>query len=197
MMRIVLVLLLLGFPIRLPGAAAQGVKLPQTPAEAVAALPGELGGWRRGSITDFEQRPNGAGLGAAAEYRPAAGAGVATVYLYDRGIAALPDGTASPQVEAELAQAMKEVELLAAQRRYRVEGRLPAEPVRGPGGRPALACEAVTLAFEGGSRSDGFVCIGVLRGRFLKLRLSLPAGAPEAEAELLQALGREAVAAAR
>ena len=198
MMRVSIGLLLLAAP-----ASAQAVKAAPGPVEAIAALPGELAGWRRGTITDFETRPGGAGLGAAAEYRPAAGGpGVATLYIYDRGQndgaeAALPEGVSSPQVEAELTQAVREVEMLAAQRRYRLEGRLPAEPVPGPDGRPALRCESLALAFEGGNRADGFVCVGVVRGRFLKLRMTLPPGPAEAERQAVQALGREAVAAAR
>lgn len=201
-MRILLALSLLA----LPGlAAAQQApnqpapnqpapKLPETPLQLIAALPEAAAGWRRGEVTDFEARPNGAGLGAAAEYRPVAGGpGVATVYRYDRG---LEPAAAAASVEAELSQAVREVEILGPQRRYRVDGRLPAEPVPGPDGRPALRCEALGLAFEGGNRAEGFVCLGVVRGRFLKLRMTLPPGPPEAAAQMVQALGQAVVAAA-
>ena len=117
--------------------AAPVPKLPETPLQLVASLPELAAGWRRGEVTDFEARPNGAGLGAAAEYRPAAGGpGVATVYRYDRG---LEPAAAVASLEAELSQAVREVEILGPHRRYRVDGRLPAEPVPGPDGQPRCA----------------------------------------------------------
>src|SRR4051812_7695361 len=74
-------------------AAADGMKGPPSMADAAAALPAELAGWRRGAVTDFAQSPGGADLGAAVEYRPIIGGpGVATVYLYDRGRTGLPEG---------------------------------------------------------------------------------------------------------
>lgn len=173
-----------------PGVGAQPVasKLPATPLQQVAALPEVLAGWRRGQVTDFEARPNGAGLGAAAEYRPEAGGpGVATLYRYDRG---LSEAAALASMPAELDQAVREVEMLGPQRRYRVEGRAPAAPL------PPLRCEYLVLAFEGGARAESFICLGVVRGGYLKLRLTLPPAAPGVAEQTVQALLREAVAAA-
>ncbi|MDN3565737.1 hypothetical protein ACFQY5_11360 [Paeniroseomonas aquatica] len=194
-----LVLSLLTAPALAGPVAAQslapGFKQPETPLQMVAALPEVAAGWRRGAVTDFEARPNGAGLGAGAEYRPAAGGpGVATVYRYDRGLA---PAVALASLDAEMDQAMREVELLGPQRRYRVEGRQPAEPVTGPDGRPVLRCEALVLTFEGGPRAEGSFCLGLVRGRFLKLRMTLPPGAPGAAAAAVQAFGREIVAVAQ
>lgn len=195
MKRVILVVpLLVAAALADPVAAQPALKLPETPLQLVAALPELAAGWRRGAVTDFEARPNGAGLGAAAEYRPAAGGpGVATVYRYDRG---LQPAVALVSLEAELDQAMREVELLGPQRRYRVEGRQPAEPVAGPDGPPALRCAALVLAFEGGIRAESTLCLGLVRGRFLKLRMTLPLAAPGAAAQVVQAFGREVVAAA-
>ena len=191
-MRILLALPLLAMPGL--AAAQPAPKLPETPLQLVAALPEVAAGWRRGEVSDFEARPNGAGLGAAVEYRPAAGGpGVATVYRYDRG---LEPAVAAASLEAELSQAVREVEILGPQRRYRVEGRLPAEPVPGPDGAPALRCEALGLAFEGAGRAESFLCLGLVRARFLKLRMTLPLGAPGVAAQQVQALGQEVVAAA-
>ena len=66
----------------------------------------------------------------------------------------------------------------------------------GPDGRPALRCEALGLAFEGGSRAESTLCLGVVRGRFLKLRMTLPLGPPGVAAQQVQALGQAVVAAA-
>lgn len=170
MRRMMLAMLLLAGP-----AAAQG---PVPMAEQAAALPAELAGWRRGAVTDFARQPGGAGLGAAVEYRPVVGgAGVATVYLYDRGLAGLPEGVASDQVAGEIRAAVGEIEAVGPLRRFTVAGRGAVTDIPGTGGRPGLRCEPLLLAFEGGNRADSYVCLGVLGGHFLKLRMTLPASA--------------------
>lgn len=179
-------------------AAAQPAPAPAAtdPAEAVADLPAAVAGLRRGAVTDFEARPGGAGLGAAVEYRPAAGgAGVASVYWYDRGRTDLSEGARSLATDRELETARQEVVTLAPFRRYGVDASRPAPDVPGPDGRPALQCLRLDLLFEGGARSDSFVCAGVLRGRFLKLRVSLPAAPEDVSERTMQAFGREVVAA--
>ena len=198
MIRFAAVLLLLAAAALVGPVAAQptpaAIKLPESPLQRIAALPELAAGWRRSDVTDFESRPKGGGLGAAAGYRPVAGgAGVATAYGYDRG---LEPAAAAASLEAELTQAVREVDLHGPHRRYRLEGHLPAEPVPGPDGRPALRCEQLGMAFKGGHRAESFLCVGVVRGQFLKLRMTLPPGPPGAAAQQLQALGQEIVAAA-
>lgn len=176
-------------------AAAQEAKGIATPLQRIAGLPAEASGWRRANITDFEARPNGAGLGAAAEYRPSLGGpGVATLYLYDR---ALPGGANAESLAAELTQAAREIEMLGPTRRYRVEARLPGPVITLPSGAEAMRCEEFILAFDGGPRSDSYLCLGLARGAFLKLRMTLPAGVPAVEAQQLQMLGGELAAAIR
>jgi hypothetical protein len=180
-----LLLALLALP-----AAAQPVR------QAVwlaATMPAEAAGLARGPIADFESRPGGAGLGAALEYRPAQGSGVATVYAYDRG----RPGLGPTEVAAEIEAALGEIRALALARRYEVAqvSELPAVP--GPDGAPALRCLGVVLLYEGVRPADSFLCIGVEAGRLLKLRMTLPQGGGEAGQAQLQALGRAVVAAAR
>ena len=190
MRRMVLAMLLLAGP-----AAAQGLKGPVPMADAAAALPAEIAGWRRGAVTDFAQRPGGAGLGAAVEYRPVIGGpGVATVYLYDRGLAGLPDGVASGQLAGELRAAVGEVEAIGPTRRFQVAGRGAETDIPGAGGRPGLRCEPLLLAFDGGNRADSYVCLGVVTGRFLKLRMTLPASAEALSAKALAAFGEALLA---
>lgn len=163
-------------PLLVPGAAAaQG---PLAMAEAAAALPGEIAGWRRGAVTDFARQPGGAGRGAAVEYRPVVGGpGVATVYLYDRGLAGLSEDAASDQVASEIRTAVGEVEAVGPARRFQVAGRGTLLEIAGAGGRPGLRCAPLLLAFEGGNRADSYVCLGMVSGHFLKLRMTLPASA--------------------
>ncbi|GGC47069.1 hypothetical protein GCM10011504_26920 [Siccirubricoccus deserti] len=165
---------------------------PVSPAAAVAMLPETIAGWRRGAVTDFSPRPGGAGLGAAVEYRPeAGGAGVATVYVYDRGRTRLRDGADSPEVAEELDTALREIDTLGPVRHYRVESRRPATAP------PGLRCEAMVMRFEGGVQADSLVCLGVARGRFLKLRLTLPARDAVAAERIAAELGAAMVAASR
>ncbi len=190
MRRMVLAMLLLAGPV-----AAQGLKGPVPMADAAAALPAELAGWRRGAVADFAQRPGGAGLGAAVEYRPLiGGSGVATVYLYDRGMAGLPEGVASEQVAGEIRAAVGEIEAVGPLRRFQVAGRGTELDIPGPGGRPGLHCAPLLLAFEGGNRADSYVCLGVVGGRFLKLRMTLPATAEELSGKVLTGFGQALLA---
>ena len=146
MRRMVLAMLLLAGP-----AAAQGPKGPVPMADMAAALPVELAGWRRGAVADFAQQPGGAGLGAAVEYRPViGGAGVATVYLYDRGMAGLPEGVASDQVAGEIRAAVGEVEAVGPLRRFQVAGRgTLGSDIPGTGGRPRPALRAAAAGLRG------------------------------------------------
>ncbi|MDO9711017.1 hypothetical protein [Paracraurococcus lichenis] len=186
----VLALLLLAGP-----AAGQGLKGPAPVESRLGGLPADLAGWRRGAVTDFESRPGGAGLGAGAEFRPAVGGpGVATVYLYDRGMTGLREGIGSPEVEGEIRTAVGEIEAVGQLRRYRVAGRGAPLDIAGPGGRPGLRCQPLVLAFEGGNRADSTVCVGVVQGRFLKLRMTLPATAEDVSAKVLAGFGQAVLA---
>ena len=190
MRRMMLAMLLLAGPV-----AAQGVKGPASMVDAAAALPLELAGWQRGTVTDFAQRPGGAGLGAAVEYRPRpGGSGVATVYLYDRGQTGLPEGVASDAVAGEIRAAVAEVEAVGPMRRFQVAGRGAETEIRGAGGRPGLRCQPLVLAFEGGNRADSVVCLGVVTGHFLKLRMTLPATAEQLSGKVVAAFGEALLA---
>jgi len=171
-------------------AAAQGLKGPPPAADVAGMLPAELGAWRRGTVTEFESRPGGTGLGAAVEYRPSTGgAGVATVYLYDHGRTDLRDGIEAPVLEAELRGAVAEVEAIGPLRRYQVTERPAPFDVAAEGRRPGLRCQPLVLTFQGGTLADSYACLGVVGGRFLKLRMTLPASAEELSAKAVTAFG--------
>ena len=190
MRRMVLAMLLLAGPV-----AAQGPKGPASMGDAAAALPAELAGWRRGAVTDFAQRAGDAGLGAAVEYRPQiGGAGVATVYLYDRGRTGLPEGAASADVAGEIRAAVAEMEAVGPLRRFQIAGRGAETEIRGTGNRDGLRCQPLVLAFEGGNRADSVVCLGVVTGHFLKLRMTLPATAEELSGKVVTAFGEALLA---
>ncbi len=218
---LVLVLALaLGLPAGLPGllplsmpakAWAQPALLPGTlapigsaqvglaavgPAAALASImPMAAAGFTRVGFTDFAQHPGGAGLGVAVEYRPAeGGSGVATLYQYGHNQPV--EGPGSPPVQQELNAALADIRAVAPLRRYGVANAGETAPVTLPDGTPALRCVAMLLAYEGGVRAaDSLVCLGVVRGQFLKLRVTLPT---ERQGETLPraiTLGRVLVAA--
>ncbi|RAI58990.1 hypothetical protein [Roseicella frigidaeris] len=179
-----------GFLGLLGGLAVQAPAMGQSLAEAAAALPAEIAGWQRGAVLDFDARFAGAGLGAAIEYRPlAGGAGVATVYLYDRG-------RGDPPVD-EIRQAVDEVAALGPIRHFALAGRGRESLVAGPEGGPGLRCEALLLAFETGQRADSYVCLGRVGEHRLKLRMTLPAAAPGWSDGMLASFGRTLLAATR
>lgn len=155
--------------------AAPAQAQPTPPATVLDRLPPQLASFRRaGEVTDFgaQNRPD---LGAAVAYQPAAGPGVATVYVYDGGakFGALPPGPSAPAVSAQMRSALGDIEQMAATRRYSVAASAALPPVPGPDGRPALQCQRLLLQFERG-RSDSTLCLGVVARRFLKLRVTLP-----------------------
>ncbi|HYZ32274.1 MAG TPA: hypothetical protein VE684_08335 [Crenalkalicoccus sp.] len=180
-------------------AAATAAALPTpAPASLAEALPREAAGFVRGSATDFATRPGGeAGLGIGVEYRPVTGAaGVATVYLYDRRRADLPPGAESPAVRAELDTAQREIETLGPDRGYRIAARWAIAPLVGLDGVPALSCLRMVLAYISGLQADSFACVGVVQGRFVKLRMTLPAAQDGSAEQQLREFGVAVVTAA-
>ena len=175
-------------------AVAPKIGLP-TSLEVVQGLPAQLASFRRASdATDYEARPGGAGLGASANYQPAQARGIATIYVYDgyNPPRTLTPGAASPEVDRQVRNALAEIEAVAASRGYRVGAAADLPTAPGPDGRPALRCLRVVLQLERGP-SDSTLCVGVVSGRFLKLRVTAPAGAlPDRD---VQDLGAAAVAA--
>lgn len=153
------------------GPVAQG-----SPAQTVAALPQEVAGFRRyGELTDFEQRPNGAGLGASVHYQPLPNTTPSnvTVYVYTAGLSGLPDGPDSPAVATQMQRMGLEVNGVARQLGNTLMGEAGGPVIQGSNGRPALRCALYMIrrAADGG-QVDSYGCIGVVGGRFLKIRMT-------------------------
>jgi hypothetical protein len=186
-----------------PAGAAPTRKPPPPPlrgsvAETIASLPADLAGWRRGATTDFAQGPGGPALGQAVEYRPPGGPGVVTVYAYDRGLPLQRDGLAAPALAAEeMATARSELVALGPYRGYQVLGFGDGPVLAGAAGQPALRCDTALLAFVSGPQAEAFICLGVHRGRFLKLRLTLPAWKPDLNERVLRGFVAALLEAAR
>jgi len=163
------------------------------PMAQVAALPAQLAGFQRGQVTDYATLSGDPGLGASVEYRAPEGA-IATVYIYDRGRQDLVGDARLPAILEELQIALREVNALAAARRYRVvTDRAMPDILDGPN-RTRFRCRALDLAFEDGRHLDSFICATVRQARFLKLRLSALATTPGAADARATAFGRALLA---
>ena len=64
----------------------------------------------------------------------------------------------------------------------------------GPGGRPALRCLRYGMLPETGVAAESHLCVGVLRGRLLKLRITQPSAPGTRDREVV-AMGAAVVAA--
>lgn len=176
------------------GAAAQA----PGPVQIIEALPSELGGFVRfGQLTDFEARPNGAGLGASREFREPESGAVGTVYIYARRRKDLVEGAGNPAVEQELVTAGQEIERAGTTRNYTIASRGRAPDMPGGGKPPALRCDSYVVSFANGNTTDSYACVGVRNGRFLKLRVSVPRRPGVAPEALLTRFGVAALNAVR
>lgn len=167
------------------------------PAQIVQSLPAELAGFRRhGDVFDYERRQGGAGFGASVEYRApdAGGAAIATVYVYSANLTGLRDGAGGPEIHDQFAAMTREVEAVQAQRGNRLTTTTQIAPVPGRGGGAALACWQYHLVRAEGQPIDSYGCLGILGGRFVKIRLTFP-GADPAHPRVLAGFGRAVVAA--
>lgn len=173
------------------GPMAQG-----TPLQTVSALPQDVFGFRRaGDPTDFEQRSPG--LGASVEYRARLGTAnaVATVYVYTAGQSGLPEGPDSPAVQAQMLNMGREVDAVARQRGNTLMGEGSGPAIIGRTGRPALRCAQYMIRAANGGQVDSYGCIGVVGGRFLKIRLSSGNPSGQVNQAALNAFGRGIVMA--
>jgi hypothetical protein len=159
----------------LPAQHALGSSTSASPVEILKAMPGELAGFTRlGQLTDYEARPNGAGLGASINFLEPRTRATVTVYVYARGRTDLMEGVGSPEVEQELDSSRQALErgIIGGVRTYTVSGRSRVADLPGGSKLPALRCDAYVLNFENDFTADSYICVGVLRGRFLKLHFT-------------------------
>ncbi|WP_426959076.1 hypothetical protein [Muricoccus radiodurans] len=150
-------------------------------AQAISALPMEIAGYRRNpQLTDFEARPNGAGLGAGADYQGGPGDPAVTVFLYDRRRGTLSGDANHHVVSEELDMSSREIAGVGAQRGYRVAARRRLPDLVGPAG-PALRCDQYDLAYNDNTVATSYACLGLAGGRIFKFRAThgrRPAGGP-------------------
>ncbi|MCK8785803.1 hypothetical protein M0638_15595 [Roseomonas sp. NAR14] len=152
-----------------PVAGAPGVS---AAARAAEALPPMLASFRRsGPVTDFEQRPGGAGLGAAVPYAPTGGERMAaTVFIYDRGRRP-PDGD-GPEVAAEFRLAAAELDAAMRAGIYRSVSFANGMGVRSAATARSFRCANFRITQQDGAPTGSSLCVAVQRGMFVKVRLT-------------------------
>lgn len=166
--------------IALSVAAAVLLALPAIARAPDFDFPAEVAGFARGPRTDYEARAPG--LGYSVVYTN--GRWKADIYVYDAGVANIPDGASSPVVTGQLAQAAGDVRTAVAQGIYRGSEDRGAERLPGEAGA-RLTCRAFTIDHPALGPTESLLCLTGLRGQFVKFRLSGPAAKqpPKAEAE--------------
>lgn len=144
------------------------------------AFPAEVAGFVRGPRTDYESRAPG--LGSSVVYTN--GRWKADVYVYDLGQAAIPDGPSSPEAQAQVEQAGREIGAMVKRGVYRGSEDRGAVHLKGAAGK-ALTCRAFGIDHRELGATDSLLCLTGLRGKFVKFRLSGPTEKqpPRAEAE--------------
>lgn len=151
-----------------PGGRDTGARPPL--ATQTARLPPDLAGFRRGPVTDFEATSPGYGHGV--EYTAGGRSAVASVALYDRGLARVPTDPADPAMLAELETAVREATALPPRTTGRALAEQRRRTIAAPGG-PGLACADLAGNF-GRTPIERLVCVGGASGRFVKVQVTMP-----------------------
>lgn len=122
-------------------------------------------GFEQGAITNNEARSPGLGYSAAYHGREK---GEATVYVYDKELAAIPDGPGSPQVRAEFNQAIDDVASLGGKEIELIDTYGTGSPERGM----QFLCGEFRVSDTKGARRS-FLYLTAAGGRFVKVRVTL------------------------
>jgi hypothetical protein len=178
------------FAVLIANAAISDVQA-QAPGQPVTyyglTFPVEIGGGRQIGITDYESTRPGLGYSVGYRHRGA----TSTVYIYDGGLARVPDDLNAPLVTRQLEQARSDIF------RSRPAGTVADRgnfTIADSGRRPRLICNGVVIKngifgnTPGAPSLDSFVCLGVVNGKFFKVRTSMPQR-PDSTAEVRSFVG--------
>ncbi|WP_203074554.1 hypothetical protein [Falsiroseomonas ponticola] len=142
-----------------------------TLAAVADRLPDAVAGFTRRDTTWHEQ--SRAGLGVAMDYDGPARSAVATVSVYDRGLAGVPDNTDSAALQAEFTAAVSEAVAMAGTRTSQRIAERDRTDVEVPGQAP-MRCATLHGTY-GRQEVQTLVCLGPAAGRFLKILVTSPA----------------------
>lgn len=140
----------------------------QPASDVLGRLPEQLAGFRRNGPLMPDPTP---GMVDGAIQRFSAGHGQATVYLFARARAPVPDGPGSRAVHEEYADSVGSVMARLGLERGGGEMRFERETTLNIEGGPAMRCGLVRQTLAAGLQTD-FVCVTGALGRLLKLRVT-------------------------
>jgi hypothetical protein len=165
------------------GVRAQAPDRPVTYTYYGLTFPLEIGSGRRISFRDYEK--TSPGLGYSVGYQHQSGA-TSTVYIYDGGLRQIPDDVQARVVTQQLEQAQSDIRSTRPAGTVEDKARFA---IVDSGRRPRLLCESVVIRNgilgdnPGASPIDSVVCVGVVNGKFFKVRTSM-AQRPDSDAEV-------------
>ena len=171
-------------------SAVQGPARAQAPAQTPdgpvthfgLTFPPEIGGAQRINVRAYE--PGTPGAGYSAGYRH--GEATSTVYIYDDGVASIPDNLDSAVVRDQFKQAKGAMGAAQAGISVREANTFT---IHDAGKRARLICSAYVLVRQASPGAfDTFLCLGVYKGKFFKVRTTMPQRA-DAEAEVRRFIG--------
>lgn len=151
----------------LPGVAAAG-HMPT--AFYGLTFPEQIAGAKIEQTTEYEGRAPGWGYSVKYE-KPG---WRLDVYIYDLGLASIPDGPASDALRQEMARSVDEIFAMQARGFYSEVTLRRDHLVHDASGRARLSC--ADYAFRHGSKGqvDSFLCLTGWGNKFLKFRLTSP-----------------------
>lgn len=170
-----------------PAAYAQVPAPMRVPNESLSyfglTFPTEVGGAQRISVRDYES--DNPGLGYSAGYRH--GEATSTVYIYDNRLPSIPDDLKSAVLRSQFEEAKADIGRVP-QLNASIKGK-NAFSIQDKSKRDRLICQAYAMIRRPVSIAvDTFVCLGVFKGKFLKVRTTMPQTA-NAESEVRRFIG--------
>ena len=129
-------------------------------------FPANVAGFAFQETTDYESKAPG--LGYSAYYRN--GGTWADVYVYDLRRKDIPQAYDEAASKAQYGQAAGDITAAAKQGIYQSAG------AAGPLSEPGFVCGRFSIVSKAGEANDSVLCVRTWQGKFLKVRLSGPAG---------------------
>jgi hypothetical protein len=141
------------------------------------AFPDRVGAFVRAAVQDYEKKQPGLGQGIAYTSGP----WLANVYVYDMRRTSIPDDPASDVLKSQFAQAQDDIFTSRRQGRW-LTVELKRTFMYPESGTPRLNCADFKLRTRENADVDSLLCVGAARNKFMKFRVTGPAGASDGEA---------------
>ncbi|MDB5314487.1 MAG: hypothetical protein JWO26_39 [Rhodospirillales bacterium] len=137
--------------------------------EVAARLPSDIAGFKRDTVTEYEGRQPGYGI--AIGYGRDALDAIGTVFLYDRGLGAVPSDPQAPQLAAEFERLMGEILASPNGRTVRNLRERSRFDLAVPNGRALRCVELVAEMSQENIRRT--ICVGGAAGHFLQTQITI------------------------